>query len=40
MRSGSFSTKSMYVTYYRIIRWVIEEENKFKRKQKDSNINP
>ena len=39
-RSGAFCTESMYATYHKIIRWVIEEENKFKRRQKGSIGNP
>ena len=30
-RNGAFCIESMYATYHRIIRWVIEEENKFKK---------
>ena len=39
-RSDAFCTKSMYATYNRIIRWVVEEENKFKRRQKGLMGNP
>ena len=37
-RSGAFCTESMYATYHKIIRWVIEEENKFKRGKKVQSV--